>query len=275
MDGDEGTAGEPDEVRNTGGGVRVRGDDAERLVPVTAETIREMTVFQSLGAVAALLNEVSSPYGAANARGWDTENAYGPLLADASGFGPGSGGFGMVGTGRGACPVGATNCTDGTVGVGTTRTIGGGGGCSDEDVERFTRQYGRAGAMDRCSGTSMRVGNTGMTRGGRVPDPVRMGEAETVGGLSREQIRRVVRRNLPQVRACYEQTLVSRPDLEGRVSVQFIISPSGAVQSAAVAGSSVANTTMESCVAQAVRRWPFPATAGVTSVTYPFMFQRP
>jgi TonB family protein len=91
------------------------------------------------------------------------------------------------------------------------------------------------------------------------------------GGLSREQVRRVVRRNLGQVRFCYEQALTRDPDLEGRVSVRFVVQPSGAVMASTSEGSSIGNPAVEDCVVQAVRRWSFPSAPGLTVVRYPFV----
>ena len=276
QEGDEGAAGAQDERRNTGGRVSVRGDDQEARVPLTAQSVRELNTFATLAAAAAGLHTVSSAFGDPYAQGWADEDAYGPLMADAFGFGNGAGGFGMHGTGRGGCPVGATNCGRGLVGVGDLDTVGTTGGCSREDFGRFVEQYGRSGAMDRCSGTSQRVtGSTLRRNGGEGPPRITLGVAEPVGGLSREQIRRVVHRNIPQVRFCYEQGLQARPDMEGRVSVMFVIAQSGAVQSAQVVANDLGDARAGQCVADAVRRWPFPSSPGVTAVTYPFMFTRP
>lgn len=276
MEGEEGAAGAPDERRNTGGRVRVRGDDEDARVPLTANDVQQLSTFGMLASAAAGLTDLSSPFGAADARGWASDSAYGPLTADSYGFAPGNGGFGMLGTGRGGCPAGATNCAHGLVGTGDLDTVGTRGGCSREDFERFVTQYGRAGAMDRCSGTSHRVtGSTIERQGGGVPTVRLIGEAETTGGLSREQVRRVVHRNIPQVRFCYEQGLQAQPDMSGRVSVMFIIGQSGAVTTAQVVGNDVGNARVGQCIADAVRRWPFPQSPGVTSVTYPFMLSTP
>lgn len=104
---------------------------------------------------------------------------------------------------------------------------------------------------------------------------MRPGVAVTTGGLGSDMIRRVVRRNLSQVRHCYEQQLQSRPDLQGRVTVAFLISPTGAVQASSVSQSSVANPAMEQCIARSVRRWSFPRSAdgSISSVRYPFTFR--
>ena len=276
QEGEEGAAGAEDETRNTGGRVRVRGDDEDARIPLTANDVQAISTFGMIAAAAAGISELSSPFGAADAQGWSEADAYGPLMADSWGFARGNGGWGMIGTGRGGCPAGATNCAHGTVGTGNFDTVGTSGGCSREDFERFVERYGRAGAMDRCSGTSRRVTGSTLDRDGNGPPTVRMvGDAEPVGGLSREQIRRVVRRNIPQVRYCYEQALTQRPDLEGRVAVTFVISQSGAVMSSQVMSNDLGDARAGQCIADAVRRWGFPASPGVTSVTYPFQLTTP
>lgn len=274
MEGDEGAAGAEDEARNTGGNIRVRGDSTERQIPVTGSTVRDMHILSAIATAAQSITDISSPFGAEDAEGWADADAYGlPNAAD--GFSRGQWGFGMLGVGRGSCPPGA-ECGQGTIGVGDLDTIGANGGCTRAVFDRLAAAFGRAGAMDRCSGTARHVSNSTLQRdGGRVPPPVSVGNATTTGGLRPEQVRRVVRRNIGQVRHCYEQALQGQPDLDGRVSVQFSIAPTGAVQSSQLTGSSVSNNRMEGCVVQAVRRWPFPQSNGMTIVTYPFMFRAP
>jgi TonB family protein len=93
------------------------------------------------------------------------------------------------------------------------------------------------------------------------------------GSLSREVIRRVIRRHINEVRFCYEQELTARPDLAGRVTVSFIIAATGAVQTASVASSTLSNARVEQCIVTAVRRWTFPAPdgGGIVGVNYPFV----
>ena len=65
-------------------------------------------------------------------------------------------------------------------------------------------------------------------------------------------------------------------DLQGRVAVKFIISPTGAVQTAAMASSSLGNAKAEQCIVNAVRRWTFPSPegGGIVVVTYPFVLEQ-
>lgn len=270
--GEEGAAGAQDEQRNTGGGVRVRGRAADDRVPLTADTVRRLSTLGMIAA-AARIDGPHSPYGAADAEGWSEESAWGPLTAPNFGFGPGSGGFDMRGTGRGAGCRPGQDCGAGAIAVGEFGT-GWGTTCSTEEFRSIERSQGRAAAVDHCSGGDMgrgQIAGTGPRRA-RVPT-LRPGTPTTVGGLSKEQVRRVVRLNISQVRFCYEQELNARPDLAGRVAVQFIIKPEGDVQSTQVAQSSLRSSEVEQCVTTAVRRWSFPQSPGITVVTYPFQFE--
>jgi hypothetical protein len=60
------------------------------------------------------------------------------------------------------------------------------------------------------------------------------------------------------------------------VAIQFIISPTGAVQTAAVNSSDLGNGKVEQCIVSAVRRWTFPSPegGGIVVVTYPFVLQQ-
>lgn len=112
-----------------------------------------------------------------------------------------------------------------------------------------------------------------------VPGPV-PADAEVRGALGRDVIRRVVRRHVSEVRACYEQGLAVDPTLAGAVSVSFFIGGSGTVDSAQVSASSLAGpqaTAVSDCVVARVRTWVFPAPdgGGVVAVNYPFVFSSP
>ncbi len=193
-------------------------------------------------------NSPTSPYGADVALGNDPMSAIGALMGDQIGSNFGFGGLGLRGTGRGGGGTG-----EGTIGLGNMGTIGHGGGGGTGSG------YGRGAGGLRG-------------REARVPR-IRTGNADVRGSLSREVIRRVIQRHINEVRFCYEQELNQRPDLEGRVMVSFIISATGAVQSAAVGSSTISNARVEGCIVQAVRRWTFPAPdgGGVVGVNYPFV----
>jgi TonB family protein len=120
------------------------------------------------------------------------------------------------------------------------------------------------------------AGNLGMpTHDARVPRVKPSGEADVHGSLAKETIRREIQRHLNEVRFCYEEALRSAPELAGRVSIGFLIAPSGVVQMASLDESSLGSSAVEQCVVQAVRRWSFPAPegGGYVRVSYPFLFE--
>lgn len=177
-------------------------------------------------------------------------SAIGQLLGGEVGDSFGFNGLGMRGTGRG----GGGDAL-GSVGMGEIGRLGAGIGAG-------------------CPGCVP----TGKDpkRVARVPQ-IRTLETEVAGGLAKEVIRRVIQRHLNEVRFCYEEGLRGGPELAGRVAVKFVISPSGAVQSASVAESTLAGDRAGTaqCIAQAVRRWSFPMPdgGGVAIVTYPFLLE--
>jgi TonB family protein len=97
-----------------------------------------------------------------------------------------------------------------------------------------------------------------------------------LGSLSKETIRRIIGRHVAEVRNCYQQQLQAHPDLQGRVAIKFIISPTGAVQTAQVTESDLGSPAVGQCIAQAVQRWGFPAPegGGLVVVTYPFVLSQ-
>jgi TonB family protein len=213
------------------------------------EDARTAGIIGTLASMQGSFNAPTSPYGADFALGNDPTSALGAMTGNDIGTNFGFGGLGLRGTGRGGGGLG-----QGTIGMGNFGTIGRGGG----------RGAGEGGYGRGVGGFRGRAGG--------VPQ-VRSGGAEVRGSLSKEVIRRVVRRHINEVKFCYEQQLNARPDLQGRVTTKFVISPTGSVQSAMVGSSSLRNEAVESCIVRAVRRWTFPAPdgGGVVVVNYPFL----
>ena len=87
-----------------------------------------------------------------------------------------------------------------------------------------------------------------------------LGDLEIVGQLDRVRIERVAQGNLPELRHCYELELQADPDLEGQVSVRFVITGDGSVASAMVMESDINNASLHDCVTRRIGRWQFPAS---------------
>ncbi len=96
------------------------------------------------------------------------------------------------------------------------------------------------------------------------------------GSLAKEDIRKVIRSNINDVRYCYEKDMDDTGRVyDGRVSVRFIIQPDGSVDPAAVAKDTTGSDTVGQCIAKAVKTWRFPEPegGGIVVVTYPFVLQ--
>ncbi len=248
---EEGQMGKKDE-KKTKNKFGIEGPENNEDPHMAREEAKEMAanagIIGILKASVGAWNSPTSPYGRDTALGNDAMSALGALMGDQIGSNFGFGGLGLRGTGRGGGGTG-----EGTIGLGNIGTIGHGAGGGTGSG------YGRgAGGFHG--------------RSAKVPF-IRSGKADVRGSLSKEVIRRIIHRHINEVRFCYEQELNQRPDLQGRVSVKFIISPTGAVQTAALAASTMSNGKVEQCIVSAVRRWTFPSPegGGIVVVTYPFV----
>jgi hypothetical protein len=218
-----------------------------------ADLARQLGIIGVLNAVSNAAPAPSSLFARAQAEGNDPEDALGGLLGAIAGADAGNGGLGPIGTGHGGGGVAV-----GTVGSGPLDTRGRGG----------------LGGNGRGPGYGSAAGGLG-ERTSRVPRIISQ-KAEVRGSLSKELIRRIVGQHLHEVRGCYEQALIGRPDLEGRVAIRFVISASGAVQMAVLDSSELADARVGLCIAASVRRWTFPAPegGGLVVVTYPFLLSQ-
>jgi TonB family protein len=184
------------------------------------------------------------------ALGPDKETVVGNLMGTTTANAYGAGGLSMLGSGSGGGGTG-----EHTIGLGGLNTMG------------------RFGAG---TGTGTRYGAGAGTLGHHkaiVPDPI-LGTASVRGSLDKDIIRRIVRRHLNEVKYCYDQALTRNPKLDGRMVAQFTISPTGRVLASVVQSSTLGSPTVEMCVANAIKRWEFPAPerGGLAIVSYPFSF---
>jgi hypothetical protein len=94
------------------------------------------------------------------------------------------------------------------------------------------------------------------------------------GRLPPEVIQRIVRQNMSRFRMCYENGLRTRPSLQGRVTVKFIIDRSGAVSLATDGGSDLPDSGVVSCIIRGFQSLSFPQPeGGIVTVIYPLDFQ--
>ena len=185
-----------------------------------------------------------------------------------SGGGTGLKGAGSGGGGKGDGVAFGSGTADTGFGAGNGGGYGAGGGGPGG---RGTGGNGRGGSGN---GTGTGNGNGAGSGGpGEAKVAASAGQGASKGGLSQEQVRRVVMAHLGAVRACYEGEAQRNPSLKGGVTVQWSIDPSGSVTSASLGGSTLSNPRVEGCVVRQVKGWHFPSADSPTSVAaFPFKF---
>jgi hypothetical protein len=113
---------------------------------------------------------------------------------------------------------------------------------------------------------------------GTGPKAVQVAFAEPAGdfgGLTAEEIDRVVKARAGVFRACYQKELNHTPGIGGKLIVHFKIGGDGVVQAgntSTASGTTLRNDAVEQCVKSNVNRLKFPAKGGIANVNYPFVF---
>lgn len=193
-------------------------------------------------------NAPTAPWGRETSLGMDEVSAMGNMWGDEIGDAYGAGGLGLTGIGEGGGGRGEG------IGLGSIGTLGHGAGTGTG--QGFGSGHGRLDGSHRTKAPQVRVGNT--TVSGRLP---------------KEVIQRIVRQNFGRFRLCYEKGLATNPNLEGRVSVRFVINRDGSVSNAGNGGSSLPDSGVVDCTIRGFYGLSFPKPeGGIVTVTYPIMF---
>ncbi len=193
-------------------------------------------------------NAPTAPWGRETSLGMDEVSAMGNMWGDEIGDAYGAGGLGLSGIGEGGGGRGEG------IGLGSIGTLGHGAGTGTG--QGFGAGHGRLGGSHRTKAPRVRLGNT--TVSGRLP---------------KEVIQRIVRQNYGRFRLCYEKGLAANPNLQGRVSVRFVINRNGSVSNVANGGSSIPDASVVNCVVRAYYGLSFPKPeGGIVTVVYPISF---
>lgn len=94
------------------------------------------------------------------------------------------------------------------------------------------------------------------------------------GGLSKEEIDKVVKSRAGLIKACYQKELDRQKGLGGKLVIKFTIAADGTVTKASPdGGSSLQNAAVSDCVVRQILKLKFPAKGGGV-VRYPFIFSQ-
>lgn len=97
--------------------------------------------------------------------------------------------------------------------------------------------------------------------------------AQVQGGMSREEVRKVIDRHMDEVTSCYESSLIADPSLMGKLTFEWRILTSGAVGEISIQSSSIRSDDLHACIQRAIKSWQFPKPRGAeVIVSHPFIF---
>ena len=196
----------------------------------------------------------------------------GEVPSDAAGAAPAASGEAPVQMGgalslRGGAPADSEGNIFGAGGVGLAELGSDGSGGHVEGVG-----VGTFGTVGRGSGTGTGFGRLSGAHGKTTSMKT---ESTTVAGsLPPEVIKRIVRAKLGSFKACYERGLSKKPELAGKVSVEFVIGLKGNVVSAKSGkATDLDDKEVVGCVVKGFSTLSFPNPEnGIVKVTYPLKF---
>ncbi len=181
---------------------------------------------------------------------------------------PGPRQAGNPGEGKGT----GTGYGDDQNGTGNTRGSSGDGPGAGGSALRDQISKGKidTGETRAASGTGGK--GTGLKEAGVVATGAASGD---FGGLTKEEIDKVVRSRQGLVKSCYQQQLDRSPGIGGKLVVSFSIAATGEVTRSKIDGgkSSLRNAAVEECVLRQINKLRFPAKGG-GFVNYPFIFSQ-
>ena len=266
--GEEGTLGNPNsKASGNRYGVRGPADSPDPHI-LRQQALRDAQEFGMIGLLNSGAggdpNAPTAPWGRDDSLGNDPMPSKGDMAAPAASAASAAKGNmwgGDIGDAYGAGGLGLTGVAEGGggrgegIGLGTIGTIGKGAGTGTG--QGFGSGHGRLGGAHRSR-----------------PPMVRAGTSTVSGRLPPEVIQRIVRQNFGRFRLCYENGLRNNPNLQGRVSVRFVIRGDGEVQSARNGGSDMPDSGVVQCITRAFSGLSFPQTPDNSPVTvdYPLMF---
>ena len=226
-----------------------------------ARAMIESKQFGAIGALASVFGAQTGPIDAVNAfevsLGHDAQTATGNLTGDHVADSFGYDGLGLTGMGPGG-----NGFTDG-IGLGPVGGFGHGPGEGGISSGTCLGGMSCSGSLVSAKGFKRPTGTV------HVLDP----GSDVEGSLPPEVVRRIVRANFSRLRACYDAGLRSDPGLRGTVKTRFIIDQTGAVETASLAGSTLPDASVSSCVVSVFSTMSFPAPeTGKARVVYPVAF---
>lgn len=155
----------------------------------------------------------------------------------------------------------------GTIRGGKGGGAGGGGSVEGDFVSQGKIDTGETRAPKGSGGTGSGVKEVAVVGTGTA--------SGDFGGLTKEEIDKVVKSRAGLIKACYQKELDKVKGLGGKVVIKFTIDAGGTVTKASPDGgkSTLQNAAVNDCVVRQILKLKFPAKGG-GFVNYPFIFSQ-
>ncbi len=150
--------------------------------------------------------------------------------------------------------------------------VGEGSGAGSRDLRRCRRTVDTGSIVGDVSEGYLGFGSGEILLGGsgRSKPVVHLGLPQVSGRLPPEVVSRVVRRSFQAFKACYECGLRNNPNVQGRVTIRFVIGADGAVSHVGNGGTDLPDLGVLRCIWPAFEGMSFPRPeSGTVTVTYP------
>ncbi len=151
-----------------------------------------------------------------------------------------------------------------------------GGKFKDVGTERTATQ-GIAGVSTQGrSAGQINYGRVGAGRKGAIALELVDRGVEFVGTVDREQVRRVVRSILSQIKGCFDRALVMNSGLEGKIVILWEVGEQGRVRAAKVKEAAEEMRGVALCAMGKIRaqKFPDPPAGSYYEVSYPFLMSK-
>jgi Ca-activated chloride channel homolog len=96
---------------------------------------------------------------------------------------------------------------------------------------------------------------------------VELAEISTTRGLSKEDIQKVVKQQIPSMEICYQKALEKKPNIQGEATFRLVIDSKGQVTKVSLVSSKLKDKNLEQCIIQKIKELTFPAPEGTDKVT--------
>lgn len=131
-----------------------------------------------------------------------------------------------------------------------------------------------AGVSGKGGVAALEKGNTGQNQVMAMVSADLKAPVNIQGGMSREEVKKVIDQHMDEISYCYETALIEDPSILGKMTFEWRILKAGNVGAVRIASSSIRSDALHSCIKRSIKSWQFPEPRGADEVvvSYPFIF---